>query len=240
MSPVNRIRSALAAMLLLAPAAQAGVLTFDEAVFGHGTVVNNQYTPLVTISAINIGGGPNLAVAFDSTLSGTLDPDLEGLFDSNNAALADDFDPGNILILQENDTGCGDGTCNRPDDEGDRPAGILSFQFSQAIELLSMDFFDIESAEDGATPNNRIRLFDTSNTEIFANTFYTPDTGGDNMWDQVLFAQGISGVGRIDVYLGGSGAVDNLVYSVVPVPAAVWLFGSALLGFIGFSRRTSL
>ena len=28
--------------------------------------------------------------------------------------------------------------------------------------------------------------------------------------------------------------------SVVPIPAAIWLFGSALVGFIGFSRRTSL
>jgi len=28
--------------------------------------------------------------------------------------------------------------------------------------------------------------------------------------------------------------------SAVPVPAAVWLFGTALIGFIGFSRRTSV
>ena len=28
--------------------------------------------------------------------------------------------------------------------------------------------------------------------------------------------------------------------SVVPVPAAFWLFGTALLGFIGFSRRTNI
>ena len=28
--------------------------------------------------------------------------------------------------------------------------------------------------------------------------------------------------------------------SAVPVPAAFWLFGTALIGFIGFSRRTNL
>lgn len=28
--------------------------------------------------------------------------------------------------------------------------------------------------------------------------------------------------------------------SPVPVPAAIWLFGTALIGFIGFSRRTSI
>jgi len=36
-----------------------------------------------------------------------------------------------------------------------------------------------------------------------------------------------------------SGAI-KLNISVVPVPAAVWLFGSALIGFLGLSRRTSV
>jgi len=240
MTTLMRIKLVLVTMLFIGPVAQANVLTFDEATFTHGTVVDSQYAPFVTISATNVGGGPNLAVAFDSTLNNTQDPDLEGTFNSNNAALADNFDPGKFLIIQENDRGCGTGTCSSPDDEGSRPAGIISFQFNQAIELLSLDFFDVETAEDGSTLNNRIRLFDTANTEIFANTFYTPDTGGNNMWDQVLFGQGLTGIGRIDVYMGGSGAIDNLVYSVVPVPAAIWLFGTALIGFIGFSRRTSL
>ncbi|MFK5913011.1 MAG: hypothetical protein QM484_01445 [Woeseiaceae bacterium] len=44
--------------------------------------------------------------------------------------------------------------------------------------------------------------------------------------------------------LGGSGqhwAIDDIAVnetvSAVPVPAAAWLFGSALLGFFGFSRK---
>jgi hypothetical protein len=28
--------------------------------------------------------------------------------------------------------------------------------------------------------------------------------------------------------------------SAVPVPAAVWLFGTALIGFVGMSRRTTV
>lgn len=32
--------------------------------------------------------------------------------------------------------------------------------------------------------------------------------------------------------------VGNSDMSVIPVPAAIWLFGTALIGFIGFSRRT--
>ena len=43
--------------------------------------------------------------------------------------------------------------------------------------------------------------------------------------------------------IGGSGtnqqhySLDNMTYSPVPVPAAVWLFGSGLIGLIGIARR---
>ena len=42
---------------------------------------------------------------------------------------------------------------------------------------------------------------------------------------------------------GWGPALDNVsVMSVnaVPIPAAVWLFGTALIGFIGMSRRTKI
>ncbi len=258
-----------AALLLAVPSAYAATiqtLTFDQAPFVHGSVVGRGAgDPVVstiydtgaygnvTIFADNNGGGPNIAVAFD-TDTPTNDPDLGSPFYSSPADLAAEqnnpfvpgpnpFYPDKVLILQENGSGCGDGVCNSPDDEGSRPAGILTFKFGSVIELLSMDFFDIETAEDGATPNNRIRLYtDTDgNNEVLANTFYTPDTGGDRLWDQVVFDSSVNpelaSLRRIDVYMGGSGALDNLQYKVVPVPASVWLFGSALLGFIGYSRR---
>ena len=44
-------------------------------------------------------------------------------------------------------------------------------------------------------------------------------------------------------WAGVTGAISHVALygtSVVPVPAAVWLFGTALLGFIGFSRRTQV
>ena len=47
----------------------------------------------------------------------------------------------------------------------------------------------------------------------------------------------------LDNFWIGNGAISHVaIYgtSVVPVPAAVWLFGTALLGFIGFSRRTQV
>jgi len=50
--------------------------------------------------------------------------------------------------------------------------------------------------------------------------------------------------GKIITYLTMSCVNDEAMVhadiSAVPIPSAVWLFGSALVGFIGFSRRTSV
>ncbi len=50
-----------------------------------------------------------------------------------------------------------------------------------------------------------------------------------------------SGLTTIFFYTDMSGTrgnfIDGVSVSAVPVPAAVWLFGSALIGFMGFSRR---
>jgi hypothetical protein len=147
------------------------------------------------------------------------------------------FLPGNVLIIQENDIGCGiGGICDQPDDEGSRPTGYLSFVFSQAVEILSLDFFDIEFEENGA--EGVIQFFDELNAPIAQDTYFTSNTG-DNTWSRLSFA-GITGVHRLVVNLHSSGAVDNLVYNVVPAPAAFWVFGAALIGFIGFSRRTTV
>jgi len=232
-----------AALLLFSVPAQSAVLDFEDgSLFAHGTVVGSQYQPLVTISAVNYSG-PDLAVIFDTSQSDTRDPDLEAPFTTLSSDT--EFHPGNVLIIQEHNYrgNCDDGTCNQPDDEGGRPAGYFSFDFSSAIQLISLDFFDIETAEDNASMNNRIVLFDAADAEITTMNidYHTPYTGGDNLWKQLLFDSAtdpeLLSIGRIDVYMGGSGAIDNLTYNVVPIPASLWLFGSALLGFIGYSRR---
>ena len=41
--------------------------------------------------------------------------------------------------------------------------------------------------------------------------------------------------GYVDIGSGNSMTVTSI--SAVPVPAAVWLFGSGLLGLLGISRR---
>ena len=64
-----------------------------------------------------------------------------------------------------------------------------------------------------------------------ANTFFPFEF--IDMWDTDMGAGPPFNVGDGQVNL-------NITVSPVPVPAAFWLFGTALIGFVGMSRRTSV
>ena len=60
-------------------------------------------------------------------------------------------------------------------------------------------------------------------------------------WQTYAVGNGWSNLDRVEFLtplfgFGGSAALDNIVVSTVPVPAAVWLFGSALAG-LGWLKR---
>jgi len=216
----------------LSPLTQAGVIDFDD--LTAGTIVDNEYAPLLNVGVQNLGGGPDVAVIFDTLNPTGRDYDLGGPFNSNNPDLEDNFTANNVLIIHER-FDCNNLSCREPDDEGSRQAGRFFFDFASSITLESIDFFDVETAENGDRPENAIRLFDAADNEILPGRFFTPDTGGDNMWDRLEF--NVAGVKRIELNMGGSGAIDNITYSVVPIPAAIWLFGCGLIGLVGLARR---
>jgi len=228
---------ALFVMNLTVPNAMATVLTFDE--FDNGTRIDNEYYAEygITFNGVNLDEGvDNLAVIFDTTLTNTADPDLEATFSNVNNTNLGTSDPGNVLIIQENPSSCNDLTCASPDDEGSRIAGYFSIDFETGITLNSIDFFDIEYNE--ATIDNAIVLYDMNNVELNVNEFYTPGTGGDNTWDTYYF--NVSDVYSMEIYLNGSGAIDNLDITLnVPEPASIGLLSFALLGLIYFRRRTA-
>jgi hypothetical protein len=209
---------------------QAAVLDFEG--FGLGRVIDDEYAG-VAVSGKNGGVGPDAAITFDTANPTGGDYDLGGPFSSpHNDALSRSFDPGNVLIIQEQDT-CdfGAGYCREPDDTGG--GGVFNIEFDSAVRLESIDFFDIEFDEDNANPDSEIHLFDASGAEIQAGTFFVPFTGGDNTWNQLSI--GVGGVKRLQIELAGSGAIDNIVYAsdvvlATPVPAAGLLFFSGLMG----------
>lgn len=59
-----------------------------------------------------------------------------------------------------------------------------------------------------------------------------------NNWTEISQISGLGNISQVDITLLESSITSfQFEYTVVPVPAAMWLFGSGLLGLVGFARR---
>lgn len=231
------IAFALSAAMM--PLASATTITFND--LSNGDIVNSQYNAQygVTFNGTNVAKNTdNVAVVFDTSLLNTQDPDLQApFFNVNqlsqlNLAIAN---PGNVLIIHENEASCNAISCANPDDEGSRPSGFFSIDFENSVTLNSLDFFDIETEE--ASQDNAIHLYGLNGVEINPGQFNTLGTGGNNTWDRLIFD--IAEVYSVEIRLNGSGAISNLDFTAtaVPEPSTFAVLGLALLGFAGASRR---
>jgi hypothetical protein len=237
------------------------VITFDELTAGlvHGSVLNSQYAG-VSISATNFDNGTDLAVIYNTDpnagngngLSGNdYDPDLEGpSWSSSNLGTygidSSTYMSGNAVIVQENSTGCGDGVCNFPDDEGSRPAGEIVFDFDFTVSSLGFDLIDFEDVE---TTGSSLKIYNEALEEFTYefSTFVSSQSAefGNNSINRILLSSlGIDNVNRAVFNFGGSGAVDTVSYRRTPTtgtqisePSTFALFGLALLGLASSRRR---
>lgn len=111
---------------------------------------------------------------------------------------------------------------------------------------LDLFFGSFNIADDGFNLANSVNLFEVSFDDpldldmLQADTFTLVSV----LFDVGLLNTGVGifglSVNEVSDAFANSLAIDDLVdasVSVVPVPAAVWLFGSALLGLIGIGRR---
>lgn len=248
------IRPAFAGALLSCAAvgASAGTTTINFNNVSHGTVVNNQYAG-VAISADNATNNVDVAVAFDTQLQPSFDPDMTSPWSGGNiqSALL-----GNVLVIQEEGPIVGGmvGPGGNPHNEGARPAGTITFEFNQVITAFGMDVVDIEGpVEFGTTSGfflqfflNGVEVADVAFGELVTpgNTFYDASIAfGNNTANRInpysvddLNAHGfnVTGFDTVVVNLGGSGGIDNIVYETengtgVPSPSAA-VAGLALFG----------
>ena len=262
---------AIAATIVVATApARAFVLNFDDndgiGDIVHGQVIDSEFTLAnggipgtsgalgVSVGAINDGGGPNLAVAFDSTRTNTRDPDLEDPFKiapGSEAYIGDLERPGNILIVQENDWGCGDGVCNEPDDEGGGP-NSMEFLFSENVTLTRIDLFDIDCkkvwngwkwVEDCGWPGGESATIAFFSDAAMQNSLGTISVSsfGNHTAKRVFFGDnGQANVRKLVVTLSGSGAISNIAgitpdNQQIPEPATLGLVIAGLFG-LGAAR----
>ena len=80
-----------------------------------------------------------------------------------------------------------------------------------------------------------VNVWDVS-TNLAGDTIYTSTDVTAGMINGVAQPDGILGLAMIDGAFAGFSANFNMV-EPIPVPAAVWLFGSGLLGLVGVARR---
>lgn len=250
--------SASAAALGLASVASAAQIsaTFFEGT--HGEIITSKFLAKYgfNVSAVNVGGGPNKAMIFDSRKRGTLDPDLEGWNaqvtppqgpEWPRGNLAGKNDLGKLLVIAENDIDANNnGFVDNPSDEGSRPAGRLIFDFTVPTLEFGLGLIDIEGPSEFGANAGYIMTFNGTNPQGRAATaqigfgqFVTP---GNQFYDStVVFGDhsanrikpilpsqvGMTSFSRVIVDLGGSGALDDIKVNYIPEPAGIFAVAAA-------------
>lgn len=208
----------------------------------------------------------DLAVVFDSAHPSGGDSDLGAPFWSASNGAPESPGKILILeeFHSSEPDECDSDSCDDPDDEGRRGAdvssgsdvssdikeehsddfttfpddgtGVFNFTFTKNIYLESIDFYDIESEEDGDN-NARIRVYDSLGTNVAFQTFDIPHTGDHQGTRKFL---NIANVRRLEIVLAGSGAVDNIIGRMTSVsePGMAGLFAFGLLGLFWRRRRS--
>lgn len=244
-----RILGTLAVVAAAAGTAQAVIIDFDT--LQHGEIVTNQFAGQgLTISAINPNRPFDLAIIFDANETGTADPDLEGPpWAGGNLAISNtETDLMKMLIIAENnvDVNPADGLIDDPDDELNRPAGDLIFDFATRQTMFGFDIVDLEGVleemgsveffANGSSIGSVAFSDFTNNASIF---FDSTVVFGNNHANRIqpidiLDVNAIAGAfDRVVIHMGGSGAVDNINY--VPTPGSMAMLGVA--GVAALRRR---
>lgn len=214
-----KLTTASAAVILAAGVAQAAVLDFEG--FGHGEQITSVTAGGVTATiTVDSNGAFDEAVAFNTGLTGTADPDLEAPFSGSGSEF-----PGNILIISE------DGGA---DDE--RLGGTITMSFSQPIDFLGFSAYDGGLFEVTSAKGDELLVADNV-------------VAGDNLSNRIEVLDGnFDGVSVLNFIFmnsgeGASGGIDDIEFVLddtpapIPVPAAFPLLAAGLGGLAFVARR---
>lgn len=233
--------------------AQAAILDFDAA--QHGQIIDTEFVVShgVTISAINFQNGPNLAIAFDTTRTGTADPDLEDPWAMGNVPTNQKLNK--ILIIAENSRDAnGDGLIDSPDDQAETAtlgSGEFRFNFATVQRSFGLDLIDVED-EWGLKPwfiSYRLAGVEVSRVEfdVFidpSSPFFTPGVVfGDNSANRInpMTAQqmNILGFNEVVINMRASGGIDNVSFEAIPEPSSALIGMGMLIPLLARRRRTT-
>jgi len=243
--------AATVALFLASSSATTHATTITFSGLSHGEILGSQFAPFLTVSAVNPNRSHDLAIVFDTTEVGTSDPDLEGPPWAGGNLAAAAVVLGNAAIIAENDGDANnDDIIDDPDDEGSRPAGSMTFDFTASTEEFTVFGFDIIDIEGIIVEESTIDFFD-GNTPLGSVNFSEFTTAGPLFDPTIAFGNNTANrigpytIGELGVSaefnkvvfnLGGSSAIDNLF--VIPEPSSWALAATSLVtGFIAIRRR---
>ena len=155
------------------------------------------------VSAVNNDPGhPSMAVVFDTgnPTGGDFDLATPGPGPGNDQPL------GRALILAENDIDAdGDGLVDSPDDE--LMGGVLVIDFMMDVQFRSADVIDVDFGE-----VSFLEAYDADG--LLLATFPLEQLGDNSV--QTVVSDLFADVRRLELHLGGSGALANLVFCPEP------------------------
>lgn len=207
---------ALLAGLAAAQAAQADTLNFDTIAAGA-----DANTDPVAAS---------LGITFKNAAL-VLNQDADGIDIPGTEHWAQDPSAVGVPVTVENVALQGYGAAPSGLNALDARWSPIELSFASAQDLVNFSFTLPDSTLGNLSPDV-IHFVDSNGLSIPGSDFGFQEGARLHTYTMSSRVQGVSGI----VFASGT-LYDNISITTVPVPGAVWLFGSAILGFLGLGRR---
>ncbi|MCQ8105771.1 hypothetical protein NP590_16800 [Methylomonas sp. SURF-2] len=213
--------------------AATGSLTWNLSSFGQfGSFISN----IANLRWSVLGGYEFDNVALSNGDKFGVEPDFDGLYnDSYNTQWGALVTAPGVAWLNPNDQGI---LTINPSNVGTTGAYLAAVNSKIAAEGENPDVASLDPVNGVAFYDTKVKGWDGA----FLPGVPTKNGAGDYefIWATNPFADGknqFTSLGKFTLGLDGTLTFSNV--AAVPVPGALWLFGSALVGLLGVSRRKS-
>jgi len=206
------------------PVKAAGIKVIDFSEFEVGEKVTDKTTKSATLSVSGQGKTNRISrelMIFDTFCGGGERSNCSGGDTDLFFPASKGFNFGNALIISEDN--------NSADPDDSQKGGTISFNFNRLVRLEQFGLLDIDESN-----NVTITTYADADRNQQVQQFSVQGAGDNET--QTVTGFNDTRVQRLDVFLPGSGAVDNIAYE--PVPEPLTILGSATaLGFGGLLKR---